>query len=230
MRDYCLNCMEPLAEGGLCEHCGPNAQLPARIAHHLPPGTKLANGRYLVGRALGQGGFGITYIGRDLTLNMRVAIKEYFPTLFVSRAAESTHAVVALAPDDQKRLKAGRQRFLNEARVLAKFHGNPGIVDVRDFFEQNETAYIVMDYLEGETLKDYLRHETIEANRAFDLIQPILDTLELIHANNVIHRDISPDNIMLCSNGNLCLMDFGAAHELEFGDLAKVVWKERGGF
>ena len=230
MNEYCLNCMEPIDEAGVCVRCGTNGRHVARIAHHLPAGTVLANGRYLVGRALGQGGFGITYIGRDLMLNMRVAIKEYFPTLFVSRTSEAAHAVTALSPQAQKRLEAGRKRFLNEARVLAKFHESSGIVDVRDFFEQNETAYIVMDYLEGETLKDYLQRETIEADRAFALMQPILDTLELIHSNHVIHRDISPDNIMLCSNGNPCLMDFGAAHELEFGDQRTVSMVLKSGY
>jgi len=213
--DYCLNCMAPQSGDGACEQCGADGQASERVAHHLPAGSILANGRYLVGRALGQGGFGITYIGRDLTLNIRVAIKEYYPTLYVGRADEGSNSVVALNPKFRSRLETGRRRFLDEARVLAKFRGNPGIVDVWDFFEQNGTAYIVMEYLEGETLKDYLQRGTIGADRMFSLVWPILDTLELIHSNQVIHRDISPDNIMVRANGELCLMDFGAARQLD---------------
>ena len=215
---YCLNCMEPLGAGGTCSHCKSDVQPIPKVAHHLPPGTLLGEGRYLVGRALGQGGFGITYIGRDLKLDLRIAIKEYYPTLYVGRDCASSNWVKAQSHKAQKRLEAGRWRFLEEARVLAKFHNTPGIVDVRDFFEENGTVYIVMDYLEGETLKEYLQHSTMTADQAFTLTQPIMDALELVHAENVIHRDISPDNIMLCSNGTLCLMDFGAARDMDFSD------------
>lgn len=190
----------------------------------------LSNGRYLVGRALGQGGFGITYIGRDLVLNMRVAIKEYYPASYVGRNCEASSSVVAIDTKSQSRLEAGKRRFLDEARVLAKFHNNLGIVDVRDFFEQNNTAYIVMDYLDGETLKDYLKHQTIAADRAFTLMRPIMDALELVHAEHVIHRDISPDNIMLRSDGTLCLMDFGAAHEMDYGDQRSVSMVLKSGY
>ena len=209
---------------------GVEVQPPIRVAHHLPAGTVLSNGRYLVGWALGQGGFGITYIGRDLTLNMRIAIKEYYPSAYVSRNCDVSNIVIPLNADAQKRLEAGRRRFLEEARALAKFHNNPGIVDVRDFFEQNGTAYIVMDYLEGETLRDHLQRETIDADRTFALMRPIMDALKLIHADHVVHRDISPDNIMLCSDGKLCLMDFGAAHEVDFNDQRTVSMVLKSGY
>lgn len=226
MSGYCTHCMEPIGTGpantdaasAACIHCGCIIETAQNEIHALPPGTILANGRYLVGRVLGQGGFGITYIGRDLTLDMRVAVKEYYPAPYVGRNCERSCKVVPLNNDAQKRLETGRQRFLEEARVLAKFHNSPGIVDVRDFFEQNSTAYIVMDYLEGETLKSHLANGTIDADRTFALMRPILDALSLIHNDHVIHRDISPDNIMLCSDGNLRLMDFGAAREMDFGD------------
>ena len=227
---YCPNCMEPLDEGNTCTHCGSGAQRAPKVVHHLPPGTELADGRYLVGLALGQGGFGITYIGRDLTLNMRVAVKEYYPSSYVGRDYASPTMVVAPNAKAQARLEAGRMRFLDEARVLAKFHNSPGIVDVRDFFEENGTAYIVMDYLEGETLKEYLQHTTMSADQAFALMAPIMDALELVHADHVIHRDISPDNIMLCSDGTLCLMDFGAAHEMVFDDQRSVSMVLKGGY
>ncbi len=230
MNDYCMNCMEPLEAGDICAYCGNGTRLQPLVAHHLPPGTTLSNGRYLVGRSLGQGGFGITYIGRDLTLNMRVAVKEYYPASYVGRDCAASHAVIPLDTSARKRLDSGRRRFLDEARVLARFHGNPGIVDVRDFFEENGTAYIVMDYLEGETLKDYLRHATMSADQAFELARPIMDALALIHADHVVHRDISPDNIMLCSSGKLCLMDFGAAHEMDYTDQRSVSMVLKSGY
>lgn len=222
--------MEPIGEDNICAVCGSNAWPTSQVAHHLSPGTVLANGRFLVGRALGQGGFGITYIGRDLVLNMRVAIKEYYPASLVGRDCANSSALVAFDSRSQARLEAGKQRFLSEARVLAKFHNNPGIVDVRDFFEQNGTAYIVMDYLEGETLKDHLNRGTIDADQMFTLMQPIMDALELVHAEHVIHRDISPDNIMLRSDGTLCLMDFGAAHDMDYSDQRTVSMVLKSGY
>lgn len=225
--------MEPLNSDRTCPRCDggqPVSQHASPQSHCLPPGTTLANGRYLVGRVLGQGGFGITYIGRDLTLDMRIAIKEYYPAPYVTRSCELTHEVTAQGTKAHERLNAGRIRFLEEARVLARFHNNPGIVGVRDFFEENGTAYIVMDYLDGETLKSFLQHGSLDPNQAFDLMRPMLDALELVHANHVIHRDISPDNIMLCSDGSLCLMDFGAAFEMDFSDQRSVSMVLKSGY
>ena len=230
MSNYCMNCMEPIGSKLKCEHCGSDMRSLPQFAHHLPAGSVLANGRYLVGRALGQGGFGITYIGRDLTLDIRVAIKEYYPAPYVNRNSASSLSVLAQSAEAQTRIDAGCRRFLDEARVLAKFHNSPGIVDVRDFFEENGTAYIVMDHLEGETLKSHLGHAKMNADLVFGLMEPILDALELVHAEQVIHRDISPDNIMICSNGNLCLMDFGAAHEVDYSDQRTVSMVLKSGY
>ena len=121
--------------------------------HHLLPGTVL-NGKFLVGMALGEGGFGITYIGRDLMLDMKVAIKEYFPTGYVNRSNTVSPSVTCATEGERYDFfEMGRERFLSEARTLAKFSGERGIVWVRDFFESNDTAYIVMEYLDGITLK-----------------------------------------------------------------------------
>ena len=218
--DYCMDCMEPLTADGTCPNCGDGAHRPQPSApppHFLPAGTVLA-GRYLVGRSLGRGGFGITYLGRDLTLNMRVAIKEYYPSTLAVRDGADSPVLAAIDAKAQRSMNSGKGRFLDEARVLAKFHDEPGIVDVRDYFEENGTAYIVMDYLDGKTLKEHLKDTKLDADTAFALMQPVLDALERVHAEHVIHRDISPDNIMLRNDGTLCLMDFGAAHVMDYAD------------
>lgn len=211
---YCQYCMEPISPGeqvcGVCRHpASVNA-----LQHHLKPGTVLRQGKYLVGRALGEGGFGITYIGRDLVLNMRIAIKEYYPRVFVCRDPEGE---VRTVTDEQEAFDfpKGVTSFLEEAQKMAMFAGKQEIVNVRDFFEENGTAYIVMEYLDGMTLKDYLTSfGRIPVNTFLLLIDPILLALDVMHQKYVIHRDISPDNIMFLKNGSLKLLDFGAAKEL----------------
>ena len=152
---YCMKCMRPTEGTKECPYCG-NAVGEAEYAPHiLLPGTVL-DGRYLLGEPLGQGGFGITYIGRDLNLDIRVAVKEYFPNGFALRNVETSDSITIT--DERLRLdvQKGKISFLKEARTLARFRGTPGIVDVLNFFEANDTAYIVMEYLEGETLASRL--------------------------------------------------------------------------
>ena len=148
---YCSKCMNPIEETDVeCPFCGTalNAEIPP---HHLAPGTIL-NNKFMVGAALGEGGFGITYIGRDTKLDMKVAIKEYYPNGYVNRSNTISPAVNSSTSGERKDFfDTGRDRFLREAQILAKFSGSTGIVDVRDFFEENNTAYIVMEYLEGKT-------------------------------------------------------------------------------
>lgn len=212
--NYCVHCMEPVTPGEqVCPHCGkPNAiQAPV---HHLKPGAVLRD-KYMVGKALGEGGFGITYIGRDLTLDMRIAVKEYYPHGFSTRNHNYSNGVTltgtATTADFEKEMK----RFLNEARVLARFANEPGIVGVRDFFQENGTAYIVMEFLDGITLKAYLKkYGKFPADTLFSMIDPVLLALGRIHNQGLIHRDISPDNIMMLKTGQLKLLDFGAAREV----------------
>lgn len=208
--------MAPLHGAGTCPECG-RKQSTNHAPHQLAPGTILAS-RYLVGCALGQGGFGITYIGRDLTLDMRVAIKEYYPTGYANRNTDVSDSITQTNDKSWTFVKNGKKHFLDEARTLARFRGNRGIVDVLNFFEANSTAYIIMDYLEGDNLKAFLEDRRLSPDEAFECMQPIMDALEQIHAEHVIHRDISPDNIMRLSDGALCLMDFGAARVIDFND------------
>ena len=181
--------------------------------HVLQPGRRLKD-RYVIQGLIGEGGFGITYLGYDELLAMSVAIKEYYPQNFVTRntAYEATLTVLHTKYTDF--FQRGKSDFLKEARMLAKFQDEEGIVRVMDFFEMNNTAYIVMEYLDGITLKDYLKQNgTFLTEDILGLLRPVMDALAVIHANGLIHRDISPDNIMLLQNNRVKLMDFGAARD-----------------
>jgi len=196
-----------------CPHCkkGTKAAVPT---HHLLAGTVLG-GKFLIGSALGEGGFGITYIGRDLNLDIKVAVKEYYPNGYVNRSNTTSLDVTCSMSDGKKDFfLKGRDRFLNEARILAKFSSESGVVSVRDFFEANNTAYIVMEYLDGMDLKEYVRRNgLLSATDAVELVRPVMKALKKIHAGGLIHRDISPDNIRLVSGGAK-LLDFGAARDV----------------
>lgn len=216
MDKYCMKCMMPISDGDTCPHCGHQGD-PVAAPHRLTPGTIL-NNRYMVGLAIGQGGFGITYMGRDLRLDMRVAVKEYYPNGYTNRNSAVTSALTIADKEQAEFIEAGKKKFLAEARSLAQFHEEPGIVEVRDYFEENETAYIVMEYLDGQDLRKTLRNHLFTADEIFDLMKPVMNALEKVHEVGVIHRDISPDNIMLLKNGRVKLMDFGAARVLDLSD------------
>lgn len=187
--------------------------------HCLRPNTKL-NDRYMIKSVLGEGGFGITYLARDELFDEEVAIKEFFPQGIVTRNYEFGNDVTVTYVKQKKDYDNGRRRFLSEAKVMAKFNKNPGIVSVIDFFQANNTAYIVMKYLEGINLKDYLRQNgSLAADEILELMSPVIEALDAVHSNGLIHRDISPDNIMLLTDGGVKLMDFGAARDYtEFGN------------
>lgn len=185
--------------------------LPNQIAHHLKPGTLLVN-KYIVGNVLGEGGFGITYIGLDTTLDLVIAIKEYFPSGCANRSRDISQELYFSAESKRAFFDKGKERFLQEARNVAKFSSEKGLVNVRDYFEDNGTAYIVMEFLEGENLLSYIKKNgSISAEKIITLMLPIIDSLGRVHQAQIIHRDIAPDNIMYLSNGSLVLMDFGSA-------------------
>ena len=215
---FCPYCMSPVEEGKPCGACGLTEGSYTPSPHHLPPGTVLRD-RYLVGRVLGEGGFGITYIGCDLQLELKVAIKEYFPTDKASRVAQASLDVSSYAGVAGVNYDKGLKRFLQEARTIARMDKQPVIVNVRDFFEINHTAYIVMEYVEGTTFKDLVtqRGGRIPAGELLYLIEPLFFALKEMHGNGLIHRDISPENLML-EKGEVRLLDFGCAREAMGGD------------
>lgn len=211
----CYGCFEPIADStGRCKHCGfANSEysVPKWV---LQPGTIL-NGKYLIGKRLGEGGFGITYLAWDVNMETKVAIKEYYPGYLVSRDVTSVNGnvVTTTAEDENDDYQVGLKRYVKEASVLSRFFELPGIVSVKDFFYENETAYIVMEYIDGVSLKKYLEQKggKVSADEALKLVEPVISSLAVVHKNKLLHRDISPDNIMLDKNGRVKLIDFGAA-------------------
>lgn len=217
-KHFCPYCMTPVREGDSCPTCGLTSGNYTPLPHHIPPGTVLAD-RYMIGRVLGEGGFGITYIGCDLRLELKVAIKEYFPTDKVNRHAHASLEVVSYTGVKSGAYEEGKERFLYEARTMARMDKQPAIVSVRDFFEANNTAYIVMEYVEGTTFKELVKQKggRIGAGELLHLMEPLFFALGAFHAEGLIHRDISPDNLML-ENGAVRLLDFGCARETSNGD------------
>ncbi len=216
---YCPYCMTPVEDGQLCPRCGLTAGNYIPQPHHLRPGTLLMD-RYLVGRVLGEGGFGITYIGCDLRLELKVAIKEYYPVDKVSRNTAVSEQLVSFSISPARNgFERGKIKFLEEARTMAKMDKQQVIVGVRDYFEANNTAYIVMEYIEGTTFTELVsqRGGRIPPRELFSMIEPLFGALETLHKTGLIHRDISPDNLML-EDGEVRLIDFGCARETDHGD------------
>lgn len=210
MKKYCYKCMREKQNDGFCPYCG-HKNSETDVPHHLNPGTIL-NGHYLVGNFIGEGGFGITYIGRDLTLDICIAIKEFYPTGYANRNVDVSTNITVTSVEKSTFFSKGKENFLNEARNVARFSAEPGIVNVRDYFEENNTAYIVMEYLDGVNLREYVKQNgRIEPSKMFELMYPLMRSLTKVHNSGIIHRDISPDNIMYMKDGTLKLMDFGSA-------------------
>ncbi len=225
---FCLYCMTPTDGGAVCPKCGQDAGFYTPAVYHLPPGTVLKE-RYLIGRALGEGGFGITYIGCDLRLELRVAIKEYFPTDKVNRISKDSLSVSCYAGSAASRYAEGKEQFLQEALTLAKMDKQSVIVGVRDFFEENNTAYIVMEYVDGTTFKELTKQRGghIPLPELMETMEPLFSALSAMHAQGLIHRDISPENLML-ENGEIRLLDFGCARESQNGDTTLTVAMKHG--
>ena len=221
IENLCINCMrERRNPDGVCEFCGFDVRTFELPRHHMRPFTILA-GKYLIGKAIGEGGFGITYLGMDLNLEVRVAIKEYYPQGFAVRDSRTNDSTVwSYSESTQTFFEEGCEKFINEAKTIAKFRELPEIVGVTDFFRENQTAYIVMEYLDGQTLKQYLKANggKIPAENVVRMMRPLIASLGKLHSQNLIHRDISPDNIMLMKNGSIKILDFGGAREFASQD------------
>ena len=180
---------------------------------YLEPGTIL-HAQYRINSVIGQGGFGITYDGTDLKLDMHVAIKEYFPNPMANR--QTTVSLEVTCNAGTKGLyEKGMKNFLDEAKNMAKYAGEENFVSVHDYFAENNTAYIVMEFVEGQNLKQYMQHYgRLPIETAMVIIMPVMNALEKIHSRGMIHRDISPSNIMILPDGRVRLLDFGAAKDV----------------
>lgn len=221
----CTNCFQSYDEklaAGICPHCGHSASVVDSAAasdlpsskqedpRWLPIGTVLHQ-RYQIREVIGVGGFGITYKVWDEKNKVYKAVKEYFQQGVVNRIPGHTEIFVS-APKRREEFEYGKKRLLNEARIVAKFQ-SASIVRVDDYFEENGTAYMVMEYLESQTLEDYIltRKQVMTADMVIDIGVHICEALEEIHKAGVIHRDIAPDNIFVDDDGNVKIIDFGSA-------------------
>ena len=207
----CLGCMREFGEEfDVCPHCGYIVGTGAASKNYLEPGTVLQN-RYTLGKVLGQGGFGITYIAWDNKIGKAVAVKEYMPNAFASRVpgekSVSCYNTQALAE-----FRSGLEKTRRETRTLARFNELESVVKVYDCFEENDTAYIVMELLRGKTVKEILtERERLSFDEVMRIMTPVLQTLDSMHSVGMIHRDVAPDNIFVCEDGKIKLLDFGAA-------------------
>lgn len=187
----------------------------ANEMNQLPAGTRIANQRYEIAEVIGQGGFGITYRGYDRRLELPVAIKEYYPSGIASRYSTQSLNVQVGGEENRRAFDMGKKKFLEEARILARFSDDSNIVGVRDFFEDNQTVYIVMEYLQGESLNEYgKRVGPLPFERVYAMLRPVMESLSIIHKSGLIHRDISPSNLIRLRNGRTKLIDFGTAREV----------------
>lgn len=207
----CLSCFHEYDETfGVCPFCG-TVEVTPREVIDLLPGTVL-NGRFIIGRSVGSGGFGIIYKGWDQKLERIVAVKEYYPTQLVVRAAGTTNLVVNSKSKNEYEYR--KRRFLVEAKNMAKFSSNNNIPNILEFFEANGTAYIVMELLEGIALDRYLKqHKKLNPELAVFIANEVGKALTALHEAKIIHRDVAPDNMFICSGSNLRikLLDLGAA-------------------
>lgn len=216
MNRLCMGCMQEYDDRfDRCPHCGYAFNTPPKQSYHIEPGSIL-EGRYIVGKVLGFGGFGVTYLGWDYLMERKVAIKEYLPSEFATRMP-TQQKVTVYSGDKEEQFKEGLRKTLDEARRLAKFETVPGIVQIYDCIEANGTSYIVMEFLEGVSLKEYLaEHGKMTAEQAIPVILQIASAMEEVHKAGILHRDIAPDNIYVLNPDEpdalqVKLLDFGAA-------------------
>ena len=228
---FCINCGAQLPDDSkFCSSCGHAFQLPQSVRfgqtgqqqtdpHILPEGT-IIRGRYQIGRVLGQGGFGITYLGVDTLMGTKVAIKEFYPNSTVFRDCSQTLHVRCQSQKLDGSFQVSKSRFLRESKALVKFREIPEVVDILDFLEENNTAYIVMEYVQGMSLAKYIsaRGGRLAVNETFAILKPVMQALAEVHRGGVVHRDIAPDNIILHPMGGAKLLDFGAVREVEDND------------
>lgn len=215
-RERCVGCMKPLTAEGRCAYCGLQQDKYRPIPRCLRPGMCLRD-RYVLGRVLGEGSFGISYIAWDCLLDTVVAIKEYFPASLVSRHIseedEDTNVYIYEKRESQK-YQESLKKYLGEAKSLSAYYDLDRIVSVRDFFYANNTAYIVMGYVDGISVKEYVeKNGPIEGEKFLRMLEPVIQSLAKVHQTGVLHRDISPDNMLLTRDEKLVLIDFGAARK-----------------
>ncbi len=215
MEDLCFRCFKLTGKYDVCPHCGYIRGTQNEPEFMLQPNTRVW-GRYLIGTILGIGGFGVTYKAFDLRLNTIVAIKEYFPQNLATRIPGESQ-LRGFWGKEEEHYNINKQKFIEEGKMLAKFAGDSHIVNVLDNFLDNNTAYIVMEYVSGVNLKEYISEQggTLTNNQVIAISMELLQGIKSIHSKGIIHRDISPDNIYIMDNEKVKILDFGSA---KFGE------------
>lgn len=222
-RKVCGNCFSEI-KGHKCRTCGQEQHPSVSEYDALPVGTVVGSG-YIIGKVLGRGGFGIIYLAYDPLNDRTAAVKEYFPDGVAVRAADNI-SVEAMTSFQDESFEQGLVKFINEANTIYKFHKCSEIIGVYDVFKEHGTAYYVMEYCNGISLMEYVeKHGAITAGQAVYIAKEILPALSVIHKNGTFHRDVSPENIMLCSNGKVRLIDFGSARKVDLEAGYSVVLK-----
>ncbi|MBF0538555.1 MAG: protein kinase [Nitrospirae bacterium] len=214
--NICCNCMAEVKLGPQetlykCPQCGSGADIKNDVVSLQP--RVVLNKKYLIGRCLGSGGFGITYLGLDLELRMRVVVKEFLPRNIVRRQRDQL-TVFPISEEYAEDYRYGLTKFIDEAQTLAQFN-HPSIAPILFFFKENNTAYFVMRYFQGKTLEEHIKlHDRgITQQDILDIMMPVLDGLEAVHNAGLLHRDIKPKNIYIPDNGRPILLDFGSARD-----------------
>ena len=222
----CVCCMREIEDGlPVCNFCNFPQDTPPEYPDALAPGTELRN-RFLLGKELGRGGFGITYIGYDKYLDCKVAVKEYYPQTLAARLPGE----VKLFWRNSQLRDAGCQNVIREAQKMHRIGILPAAVHVLDVFYENNTAYIAMDYVEGITLKKFLLNNgVLSAKKCMEMMMPILDTMIQMHEAGVIHRDLSPDNIVIQPDLKPRILDLGAAKDIQM-ESGNTILVARNGF
>jgi serine/threonine protein kinase len=208
----CGNCFNQITNTGVCPYCSYDSRRDAKKhPTALPTGTVLDR-RYIVGRVLGQGGFGVTYLALDYASREHVAIKEYFPMEFSARG-QGMRSVQVYTEKFEEDFVEGKRKFLEEAKTLAELVGDAHIVRIYRYFEENNTAYFAMEYIRGQGLKSLLEEgeRILSVSEANSIFLPLMQSLSFVHAKGIVHRDISPSNIIVEPSGNAKLIDFGSA-------------------
>lgn len=208
----CPSCFAPVKKESFCTKCGYNLAAEKSTYGALPAFTVVGN-RYLLGKVLGRGGFGITYIALDLQNNLNCAIKEYMPSEHSSRSNNSLNIIPNHDDRSIKTYKHGKEKFLLEVKTLQSLGKNPNVVNIWNYFPQNNTAYLVMEYLDGQNMRQMIKSQStgINVNLAKEVFVTVASALMPIHNKGILHRDISPENIIITNSGQIKLIDFGAA-------------------
>ncbi len=217
--DFCPNCFAPGFVNGCCAKCGYQTRFEGKVYQRaLPPGTVLQQ-RYYLGRTLGEGGFGITYKAFDYAKQAICCVKEYAPNE-ICRRSEHGRMLEVLSEQVELPYRAGLKRFFDETRILSRLENIPSVVDITDVFQENNTAYFVMEYLDGANLQQIVRATKgrLPVQKATDIVLQVAVSMDVIHTKTkIIHRDITPENIFITRQDQVKLIDFGSAKQTQTG-------------